>query len=159
MSEVKTAAASLGSRVAVTQVGTVSGSVAEATKQPALRMALLGWFAAASLLLAAIGVYGLVSQSVAERMREIGIRLALGAGTNDSDSACRCRRSDRITRRLRGGPRDGEHPAGAGVRRSRHRRRVICLAGMAMLMVTAIAAFVPAPRATRIDPAQVLRSD
>jgi ABC-type antimicrobial peptide transport system permease subunit len=32
-------------------------------------------------------------------------------------------------------------------------------AGMAMLMVTAIAAFVPAPRATRIDPAQVLRSD
>jgi ABC-type antimicrobial peptide transport system permease subunit len=42
-------------------------------------MTLLAWFSIASLLLTAVGVYGLVVQSVERRAREIGIRVALGA--------------------------------------------------------------------------------
>jgi hypothetical protein len=55
-------------------VTAASEAIAEATRLPAVRMALVGWFAALSLLLAAIGVYGLVAQGIARRLREIGIR-------------------------------------------------------------------------------------
>jgi ABC-type antimicrobial peptide transport system permease subunit len=42
-------------------------------------MTLLGWFGGASLILAGIGVYGVVAQIVAARRREFGVRVALGA--------------------------------------------------------------------------------
>jgi putative ABC transport system permease protein len=53
--------------------------VSRSLAQPRFRTVLLAGFAAVSLLLAAIGVYGLVSYSVTERVPELGVRLALGA--------------------------------------------------------------------------------
>jgi putative ABC transport system permease protein len=124
---------------------------------------MIGAFAALALLLAMVGLYGLVSYSVSQRTREVGIRLALGAQRNDVmrlilEHGVRLTIAGVIvgtlgafglTRLMRSllygvSPMD---PA------------ILIVVATILIAVSGIACFIPARRAIRTDPAITLRSE
>jgi putative ABC transport system permease protein len=124
---------------------------------------LLGAFAAAALLLAALGIYGVVSYGVSRREREIGVRMALGA-----------RAPDVVRMVLREGLSLSLAGVAAGGLVSLALARLLgtflygvsatdpltyALAGAGLAAVAAAASFLPARRATRVDPASALRAE
>lgn len=163
LGDIRRAAAAVNSQVAVTAMETAEASVAKATQQPRFRMTLLVWFSMTSLLLTAVGVYGLVTQSVERRAREIGIRVALGARamlvvrmvargamtTAAAGALAGCAAALALSGALKSvlyGV-DARDPAS------------MLFAVAVLLVVACVAALIPALRATRIDPIQVLRSE
>jgi len=122
---------------------------------------LVAGFAAVALLLASIGIYGLLAYMVGQRSREIGIRMALGA-----------RRDDILRMFLR----KGVALAGVGIvaglvfsasTASRmasllygvrpHDPAVFLIVPLLLLAVAALASYLPARRATKVDPIVALR--
>jgi predicted permease len=129
---------------------------------PRISMLLLSAFALSALLLAVVGIYGVVSYSVTQRTRELGVRMALGADAQSTlrlvlgksmalvglGTACGLVASFAITRVIAGllydvSPID---PAVFG--------------GVTLLLATAalVASAIPARRATRVDPVVALRN-
>ncbi len=137
--------------------------IAQSVGQRRLSMLLLSLFSGLALVLASIGIYGLMSYSVAQRARELGVRIALGAG-----------RADVLRLVLRQGMSLALTGIGIGLGAAFGLTRLIAsqlygvqatdpgtFVGMAVLLgSTALAAnLVPAFRATRVDPAVVLREE
>jgi ABC-type antimicrobial peptide transport system permease subunit len=149
--------------IPVSNVQTMEARVSAAVAQPRLQTVVLGTFAGLALLLAALGIYGVMSYAARQRTREIGIRMALGAGSRAILAlllgkgavmvavgvAAGLLGAAALTRALRTllyGVSATDPLVFAGI--------TLVLAGVALL-----AAFLPARRATRLDPVLALREE
>ena len=136
--------------------------VTRTVAEPRFSMLLLSGFAALALALAAVGIYGVIAYSVAQRTQEIGVRMALGAARGDVlrmvmregaavagfglvlGLACSALLVRLMTELLVGiAPRD---PA------------TFAAAAAVLLFVALVASYFPARRAARVDPMAALRS-
>ena len=147
----------------VSQVRRLHDWLDESAAQPRFTTTLSGVFALVALLLAAVGVYGVLSYSVSQRTQEIGVRMAIGA-----------ERSQIMGLVLRGGM--GWALAGIvtgllgafalsnvlGTLLFEVRARdpiTYSAVGVMLALVAMLACYIPAARATRIDPVTALRAE
>jgi len=142
-------------------VSTMVDVVARSVFLPRISMLLLGAFAVSALLLAVVGIYGVVSYSVTQRTRELGVRMALGADAPatlrlvlgksmllvGAGTICGLLASFALTRAM------------AGLLYDVSPLDPIVFAAVSMLLATAgfVASLIPARRATRLDPILALR--
>ena len=126
-------------------------------------MLLFGSFAALALLLAAVGLYGVLAYAVAQRKSEIGIRMALGADKGDVSNLI-----------LKEGMKPAAAGIAAGLLGAFFTTQILksflfgtaptdpltfCLVPILLLGVAALACYIPAARAARIDPTVALRTE
>jgi len=147
----------------VARVRSMRELLGQSVAEPRFRTLLLGMFAGLALLLAAAGIYGILSYTVGQRTQEIGIRMALGA-----------RRTDVLTLVMRQGMALACSGVGLGLLASLPLGRLLAgllfgvaptdattFAAVSIVMVAAafLACYVPARRATRVDPMVALRAE
>jgi putative ABC transport system permease protein len=144
-------------------VQTIREIVDQSIAQPRLNTTLLAVFAAMALLLATVGIYGIVSYTVALRSQELGVRMALGA-----------QRRDVLQLVLREGAVLALAGVAIGVVASFGATRVIrswlfgigagdvttlVATSVALVTIALLASYVPARRATRVDPTLAMRAE
>jgi putative ABC transport system permease protein len=144
-------------------VQTMKTYLARSTEQPRLSVLLLGGLGGLALLLAMIGIYGVVSYSVAQRTQEIGVRMALGATRRDVLGMVARQAIALIGAGLVIGV--GAALALGSVMQNMlfevSPRDPATLTAIVLVLaaVGMIASFVPARRATRVDPIVALRAE
>jgi putative ABC transport system permease protein len=145
------------------RVTTLEREIGQTLSQPRFQAVLLGMFALIALLLATIGIYGVTSHAVGQRTREVGIRIAMGAGRHDVLRLILLQHLQPALIGLAVGI------AGA-IALSRFVRSLLfgvaptdpatfLLVSLVLLLVAAAACWIPARRATRVDPVIALRSE
>ena len=163
VSPIKDQIATLDRDQAVSDIATMEENIDDSLVSQRLTMTLLGVFAALALILASIGLYGVMALIVTQRTRELGIRFALGASRGD------------VLRLVLG---QGAVLVGAGLAAglvgafvaSRALRSVLynvapldpaalCSALLTLSLVALIACFLPARRASLVDPIEALRME
>jgi putative ABC transport system permease protein len=155
--------AALDPALATSNVRTLERVVADSIGERRFTMLLLGLFGAVALILAVIGIYGITAYGVAQRTREMGIRLALGA----APAAVRWLVLGEGMRLALVGLAGGIALALVGSRALRSQLYEVqgtepatYLALSAILLVVALlATYLPARRATRVDPMVALRAE
>ncbi len=154
---------SLDRNLGVSEVKTLDEVLSDSLAQPRLSSSLLGFFALLSVLLAGIGVYGVLAFAARQRVREIGIRIALGA---QRAQVLRLFLKDGAALVLVGGAIGLLACFGVGQLLTAMLFEVkpadpVSLA-LALIVLAAIglgAACIPAVRASKVDPAEVLRAE
>jgi putative ABC transport system permease protein len=160
---VRTISREIDSQTIVDNIAPLEQLVSNAVARPRLYAVLLGMFAAVAVLLAATGIYGVMSHAVTRRTREIGIRVALGA-RRSAVMALILRQSLVLTAV---GIALG---AGGAVALTRSLEQMLfglepldaatyTAVSVLFAAVAAMAAYVPARRATQVDPLVALRHE
>ncbi len=161
VARVKKEIGNVDNQIPVSDIRPLAGVMAASIAQQRFNMLLLSTFAAVALLLAAVGIYGVISYSVTRRTHEIGIRMALGAGREDvlrlvvREGMLLALLSVVVGLALALGLTRVMSSLLFGVRANDPVTFVIVsfvLAGVALL-----ASYIPARRATRVDPMVALR--
>ena len=147
----------------VAKVSTIEDLVSASIAQPRFNMALLVGLALCAALLAAVGVYGVVTYSVTRRTSEIGLRMALGAGAADAFrlvivAATRVVLLG-VVIGLSGAAMLGKALGSLLFGVAPVDWVTFAAAGIGLVAVGLVAASVPAARAARIDPVLALRQD
>jgi putative ABC transport system permease protein len=162
-SDLRRVVASIDPTITVSSIKPLDGIIATATAPARFRTLLIAAFALVALVIASIGLYGLVAHSVTQRTAEIGVRVALGAGTRDVMSLVL---------------REGLGIAAAGIALGLPAAFVTSRAfaallfgvkatdpltyagaAIALIAVALIASYAPARRACRVDPIVALRAE
>ena len=160
---IRQAVASLDRDIPVYGVQTMSTYLSQTLEQPRLSVAILSGLGGLALVLAVIGIYGLVSYSVAQRTQEIGVRMALGASRRNVLGMI-VRQAIAL---IAAGVVIGSLAAlalGSYIRSMLYEvseRDPWTLAVIALVLAATglIASLVPARRATRVDPLVALRTE
>ena len=149
--------------IAVAGLGTMSEAIDEANGGSRFYATLVAAFAAIALLLAAVGIYGVLSYAVSQRTQEIGVRLALGARERQI-FALVIGESLKLAALGIGIGFAGAVLVGSALERLLFGVRgtdavTFAVTGALLVLVALVASYVPARRAMRIAPMEALRAD
>lgn len=152
---------SMDSELPLYQAATLQSLISESLAQRSFTLVLLGAFAATALLLAAVGIFGVISYLVAQRVREFGVRFALGANRSQimllvlargawiAFVGCVCGLAlSLLASRLL---------VTSLYQTKQYDQMMLCLVPALLFAVVLLASWIPARRAARVDPMHALR--